>query len=67
MFDILHKLAIMKHMGKIVDFSYTVDAANGKVDIWVTPAKPIEYIKLDFVAVRSNVSFEEVVGTLTSE
>ena len=41
-----------------------VDANEFIASIFVKPARSINYITLNFVAVRSGVSFEEVVGTV---
>jgi len=56
----------------IYDFRVVCDASNntGEVidrnefvgDIYVKPAKSINFIQLNFVAVRSGVEFSEVVG-----
>ena len=56
----------------IYDFKVVCDTTNntGEVidrnefvgDIYVKPARSINYIQLNFVAVRTGVSFEEVVG-----
>ena len=41
-----------------------VDANQFKADIFVKPARSINFIGLTFVATRSGVSFSEVVGTV---
>ena len=56
----------------IYDFRVVCDSTNntGEVidrnefvgDIYLKPAKSINFIKLNFVAVRTGVSFEEVIG-----
>ena len=56
----------------IFDFRVVCDASNNTAevidrnefvgDIYVKPARSINFIKLSFVAVRTGVSFEEVVG-----
>ena len=39
-----------------------IDANEFKADIFIKPARSINYITLNFVAVRSGVDFEEVAG-----
>ena len=56
----------------IYDFRVVCDTTNntGEVidqnqfvgDIYIKPARSINFIQLNFVAVRTGVSFEEVVG-----
>ena len=56
----------------ITDFRVVCDESNntGEVidrnefvgDIYIKPARSINFIQLNFVAVRTGVSFEEVVG-----
>ena len=56
----------------ITDFRVVCDTTNntGEVidqnqfvgDIYIKPARSINFIQLNFVAVRTGVSFEEVVG-----
>lgn len=41
-----------------------IDANQFVGDIYVKPARSINYIQLNFVAVRTGVEFEEVVGTI---
>ena len=41
-----------------------VDANQFKADIFVKPARSINFIGLTFVATRTGVSFSEVVGTV---
>lgn len=41
-----------------------IDANQFKADIFVKPARSINYIGLTFVATRTGVSFSEVVGTV---
>ena len=41
-----------------------VDANQFKADIFVKPARSINFIGLTFVATRTGVSFEEVVGNV---
>jgi hypothetical protein len=41
-----------------------IDNNEFRADIYLKPAKSINYITLTFVAVRTGVSFEEVVGTV---
>ena len=58
----------------ITDFRVVCDATNNtgavidrnefKADIFIKPARSINYVTLSFVAVRSGVDFEEVVGTV---
>lgn len=62
---------VMSRRG-IYDFKVVCDATNNtpevidrnefKADIYVKPARSINFITLSFVAVRSGVAFEEVVG-----
>jgi hypothetical protein len=35
-------------------------------DIFIKPAKSINFVRLNFVAVRSGVSFEEVAGSVVN-
>lgn len=59
----------------IVDFRVICDESNNTPDvvdsnrfvgtIFIKPSKSINYITLNFVAVRTGVSFEEVIGTST--
>jgi hypothetical protein len=56
----------------IYDFRVVCDTSNntGEVidrnefvgDIYIKPAKSINFIQLNFVAVRTGVEFEEIVG-----
>jgi phage tail sheath protein FI len=56
----------------IFDFKVVCDSTNNTPevidrnefvgDIYIKPARSINYIQLNFVAVRSGVSFEEIVG-----
>ena len=39
-----------------------IDANSFKADIYIKPARSINYIYLSFVAVRTGVAFSEVVG-----
>jgi hypothetical protein len=41
-----------------------IDANQFKADIFVKPARSINFIGLTFVATRTGVSFSEVVGTV---
>lgn len=41
-----------------------VDRNEFKADIFIKPARSINYVTLSFVAVRTGVDFEEVVGTV---
>jgi phage tail sheath protein FI len=41
-----------------------VDRNEFKADIFIKPARSINYVTLNFVAVRTGVDFEEVVGTV---
>ena len=41
-----------------------IDANQFRADIFVKPARSINFIGLTFVANRTGVSFEEVVGTV---
>ena len=40
-----------------------VDNNEFRADIFISPARSINYITLTFVATRSGISFDEVVGT----
>ncbi len=40
-----------------------IDANTFKADIFVKPARSINFIGLTFVATRTGISFDEVVGT----
>ena len=42
--------------------SQVIDSNQFVGDIFVKPAKSINFIQLNFVAVRSGVAFDEVVG-----
>ena len=58
----------------ITDFRVVCDSTNNtaavidrnefKADIFIKPARSINYVTLTFVAVRTGVDFEEVVGTV---
>jgi len=58
----------------ITDFRVVCDTTNNtaavidrnefKADIFIKPARSINYVTLTFVAVRTGVDFEEVVGTV---
>jgi len=58
----------------ITDFLVVCDATNNTSevidrnefagDIYVKPARSINYIQLNFVAVRTGVSFQELVGAV---
>ena len=41
-----------------------IDRNEFKADIFIKPARSINYVTLSFVAVRTGVDFEEVVGTV---
>ena len=41
-----------------------IDANEFRADIFVKPARSINFIGLTFVATRTGISFEEVVGTV---
>ena len=41
-----------------------IDANEFKASIFIKPARSINYVTLNFVAVRTGVEFEEVVGTV---
>ena len=41
-----------------------IDANQFKVDIFVKPARSINFIGLTFVATRSGISFDEVIGAV---
>ena len=41
-----------------------IDANQFKADIYVKPARSINFIGLTFVATRTGVSFEEIIGTV---
>ena len=58
----------------ITDFKVVCDATNNSpavvarnefiANIFIKPARSINYVTLNFVAVRTGVDFEEVVGTV---
>ena len=58
----------------ITDFRVVCDSTNNtsavidrnefKANIFIKPARSINYVTLNFVAVRTGVDFEEVVGTV---
>jgi len=58
----------------ITDFRVVADATNNtaavidrnefKADIFIKPARSINFVTLNFVAVRTGVDFQEVVGTV---
>lgn len=48
-----------------IEYFYDEDG-NLCADVWYTPPKPIEYINLNFIASRSNVTFEEICGSNTA-
>ena len=66
-------LRTIKARRGITDFLVVCDATNNTADvvdrnefvghIFVKPSRTINYIQLNFVAVRSGVSFQEIVGT----
>ena len=41
-----------------------IDNNEFRADIYLKPTKSINYITLTFVATRTGVSFEEIVGTV---
>ena len=41
-----------------------IDNNEFRADIFLKPAKSINYVTLTFVATRTGVSFEEVAGTV---
>jgi hypothetical protein len=65
-------LVDVKSRRGIIDFQVVCDESNNTAeviqqnrfvgDIYVKPARAINYIQLNFVAVRSGVSFQEVIG-----
>ena len=64
LFDLLQTLAEAKALGNIIDYTWTTEVVGDEmiVDIGIIPVKPIEYIQLDFSAVKSNVTLREVLG-----
>jgi len=42
--------------------SQVIDANQFVGDIYIKPARSINFIQLNFVAVRTGVSFDEIVG-----
>lgn len=42
----------------------SIDANQFKADIYIKPARSINFIGLTFVATRTGVSFEEIIGTV---
>ena len=66
-------LRTIKARRGITDFLVVCDGSNNTADvvdrnefvghIFVKPSRTINYIQLNFVAVRSGVSFQEIVGT----
>ena len=65
-------LPILKGRRGIYDFKVVCDETNNTAevidsnrfvgDIYIKPAKSINYIQLNFVAVRTGVAFSEIVG-----
>jgi len=50
------------------DADYRTDADwEYKVDIFIKPGVPIKYVNLNFIAVKSGLSFDEIVGSLDNE
>jgi hypothetical protein len=41
-----------------------IDGNQFKSDIYIKPARSINFIGLTFVATRTGVSFEEIIGTV---
>jgi hypothetical protein len=41
-----------------------IDSNQFKADIYIKPARSINFIGLTFVATRTGVSFEEIIGTV---
>jgi hypothetical protein len=41
-----------------------IDGNQFKADIYIQPARSINFIGLTFVATRTGVSFEEIIGTV---
>ena len=41
-----------------------IDRNEFRADIFIKPARSINFVTLNFVAVRTGVDFEEVVGTV---
>lgn len=58
----LERLVEAHMSGDINIYQVDVDLEEGRLDLYIHPTKTIEYIKLDFVATRSNVTFDEIVG-----
>ena len=64
----------MKSKRGITDFVVVCDESNNtpdvidgnqfKADIYIKPARSINFIGLTFVATRTGVSFEEIIGTV---
>ena len=67
-------LADIQGRGGITDFAVVCDASNNtpqvvdanqfRGDIFIKPSRAINFIQLNFVAVRSGVSFSEVAGAV---
>jgi phage tail sheath protein FI len=43
-----------------------IDRSEFAADIYIKPARSINFIKLNFVAVRTGVEFNEVIGSVSS-
>ena len=67
-------LSDIQGRGGITDFAVVCDASNNtpqvvdanqfRGDIFIKPSRAINFIQLNFVAVRSGVSFSEVAGAV---
>ena len=56
--------ALLEMNEKMVGIAEVIDNNEFIASIFVKPARSINYITLNFVAVRTGVSFEEVVGSV---
>jgi hypothetical protein len=54
--------------GDIKNFKIVWSTTNDELiaDIFITPAKTVPYINLNFVAVKTGITFDEVIGTLNN-
>lgn len=66
-------IKLPKHLSDIIIHHYYGDKASGEIfisedgghvtlDLYVVPGKTVEHINLNFIATKSNVTFEEIIN-----
>lgn len=61
MFEYLQGLMEAKAAGLIRDVKFEIE--GDQLHAYIKPIKPVEFIRFNFTAIRSNVTFEEITGS----